>query len=257
MRALYNDGETMYRDKYGLIVQANGDGGDTAQRMGMVGFVPESTTIAQQVLHMQATWQLQVAPGIFVRHPFQPGFCSDPTQYSRDQQDSVVLYLGHAGVNNLVLNIFKAQLKRFGRYQNADIPNLTTVGVYARALKASWMYPILWLTDITYLFSPIFQWVSARNNPADVDDNNAIMRLLQATYSMPTPFSELGRRLYALIRPKNYGCAGVTDVLYSESYNYNETNAIMGALVWYHRKESGGNPEIAEIYRPIIEKYFS
>ena len=31
----------------------------------------------------------------------------------------------------------------------------------------------------------------------------------------------------------------------------------MGALAWYHRKDAGGNEEIAELYRPLIEDYFS
>ena len=29
------------------------------------------------------------------------------------------------------------------------------------------------------------------------------------------------------------------------------------ALRWYHRPESGGNVEIAEAYRPIVERWFT
>jgi hypothetical protein len=32
--------------------------------------------------------------------------------------------------------------------------------------------------------------------------------------------------------------------------------AVYGAVRWYHREESGANPELAELYAPIIHKYF-
>lgn len=250
----------MNRDEYNLIVQASGDGGDTAQRMGMYGLALtiEDPIVYTRYNHLQTTLLLEVAKGTYVRHPFQPGFRSDPKQFSRDQHDAVVIYLGACNAPKAYLyNILINHFKRLGKYQNADFMNLTTIGVYARALKAWWLYPLLCFTDLIYILNPLFQWVSARNNPADVDDNNAIMRHAQAATVMPTIGSWLGRKVYRQVRPKNYGCSGITNVLHPESYDYNEINPIMGALVWYHRKESGGNPDIAEAYRPIIEKYFN
>ena len=35
-----------------------------------------------------------------------------------------------------------------------------------------------------------------------------------------------------------------------------DLSAITGAVVWYQRPQTGGNPELAKIYEPIIEHYF-
>ena len=61
-------------------------------------------------------------------------------------------------------------------------------------------------------------------------------------------WSEFNRYLYSLTRPVNLGNTAL-----------GEKNPVMGALRWYHRSEFEGeaNPEIAELYRPLIEKYFT
>lgn len=35
-----------------------------------------------------------------------------------------------------------------------------------------------------------------------------------------------------------------------------DCTAPLGALRWYCRAEEGGNPGLAELYRPILERYF-
>lgn len=80
----------------------------------------------------------------------------------------------------------------------------------------------------------------------DVDDNNRIIAHLMAAEFKPTPIAWLDRLIYSLTREENFG----NTIL-------GETNSVMGALAWYHRAEAGGNPEMAELYRPLVQKYFS
>src|SRR5262249_29206485 len=80
----------------------------------------------------------------------------------------------------------------------------------------------------------------------DVDDNNTIIYHLMAAHFKPTPISWLHRQFYSLTRTPNNG-----------TYLLGESNPVMGALVWYYRRQNRGNPEMAELYRPLVMKYFS
>lgn len=265
----------MHRDEYGLIVQADGDGGDTCQRTGMYWFGRflndgkwlESTAWA----FMAEAVKLEVEPGILVRHPHQQNFRppetfrSDPRTTSRDQQDPLVVALGaleptnFGGKKSLLTRIFKKHMSRWYmafKYQNADIANPSTWSVYIRAFNAKWAYPFLFLADLGFLFGSLIVWT--QRNPDDTDDLNNIVRLTQAAIVMPTPVSWLARRLYARWRPKTYGSYVGEYQFNGQIYKYpGESNHVMGALVWYFRPQNFGNPEIAETYRPIIARYFS
>lgn len=245
----------MYRDEYGLIVQANGDGGDTAQRTGFYWLLVELNnphSLMTLIDFRSEVGQLEVAPGILVRHPYQKEvlndsgevetFRADPNHFSRDQQDVCVMACGFLH-RALLKRIFKEQLKRYGRYQNKDVPQLQTPGIFIRAFNAWYLYPLLLVTDFGLLFSSISTVVSTMGKPEDVDDLNHIARLLQATYILPTPVSWVARKLYAWLRPKSNGSA-------------TEPNRVMASLVHYFRKEAGGNPEIAEQARPLVLKHF-
>jgi hypothetical protein len=227
-------------DKYGLIVQSDGDGGDTAARMGQWLFVNHTETSESNLILAQAMWwHLQPSVGIWIRHPMYP----DTSDCSRDQMDPIIMTLGANNLGQALRDTFKAHIKRGFFYQNKDVPMLVTPCLYIRAFKTRWLYPVLCVLDIGFCFA----WIEnlLRRNPDDVDDNNNIMRMLQAAQVMPTPLSWIGRKLYVLTRKPNLG----NSVL-------GERSAVMGALKWYHRPESGGNPEIAEAYRASVERYF-
>ena len=228
-------------DSYGLIVQSDGDGGDTAARMGQWLFINTShTSDANLELAKAMVWHLQPNAGIWIRHPMYP----DVSDCSRDQLDPIIMALGANELTATLKDTFKAHAKRAFFYQNKDVPMLVTPCLYIRAFKAYWAYPILCILDIGFCFA----WAEnlMRRNPDDVDDNNNIMRMTQAALVMPTLLSWLGRKLYTLTRKANFG----NSIL-------GEINPVMGALRWYFRPESGGNPEIAEAYRPIVEKWFT
>lgn len=235
----------MHRDQYGLIVQADGDGGDTAQREGMVAFV--YSLIGSE---FTAAWefrqalQLEISPGVCVRHPFQPDFRSDPKQFSRDQQDPLIVAAGACSQTPFIKRMLWAQVKRLGKYQNADYLTPQSIGCYIRALSAWYLWPLLLFTDLGLLFQALHIYFACRNDPNNSDDNNHVIRTLQAQYTLPTPVSYVARKLYKALRPTNYG----NTVLGEKSH-------IQGALNWYHSAQFGGNPEIAELYRPLVEKF--
>jgi hypothetical protein len=52
---------------------------------------------------------------------------------------------------------------------------------------------------------------------------------------MPTPLSWLARKIYLELRPKNLG-----------NYLLAKPDPVEGALAWYHRAETGGNPELGQ-----------
>lgn len=226
-------------DRYGLIVQSDGDGGDTAQRTGMFYFMYDDVVAFERALD-----QLEVQPGIYVRHPYQHGFRSDPSEFSRDQQRALVIAMGAYGMHDRLARLAKAHALRFGKYQNRDIIGPSHVGEYIRAFSARHLYPVLLLTDSVLLVNSVRIVLWYRSDTDHSDDNNHVMSLAQSRYVMPTPFSWLARKVYKTFRPPNEG-----------NFRKGESLPAQGALAWYHRAENGGNPLIAETYRAVIDNF--
>jgi len=271
----------MFIDSFGLIVQNDGDGGDTLQREGMYAFgvwararsnisplaIPEMSDrgAAKTVIE-----KFEVRPGIYVRHPDSSRWSSKPETTSRDQLIPVIAYCAAYRDYGRLWRLFKAVARRGFFAQNLvkngpdkfrrKIPDtmIAHLGLFIRAGgRSTWpLYPLLLMMDLVHLLGTLlslipihipdgsvrFRWKEGR----DVDDNNLILAHLMAAYFVSTPLSWIDRKLYARTRRSNQG----TTVR-------GETNAVMGALVWYHRAEAGGNPEMAALYRPLIEKYFA
>ncbi len=223
-------------DRYGLIVQADGDGGDTAQRTGMFYFVHRDPEAFRKALD-----KLEVQPGVYVRHPFQEGFRSEPREFSRDQQRALVIALGKYNFQGHLWRLIRSHTFRLGKYQNSDVIGPSHIGEYIRAMRSRTLYPLLWITDVGLLVSSIKTATIKGVDFNDVDDNNHIMSLAQARETLPTPISWLARKIYKTFRAANRG----TILL-------GERCAAQGALSWYHRAESGGNPFISEAYRDTV-----
>src|ERR1700687_2570660 len=94
----------IYFDSNGLLVQRDGDGGDTAQREGWAWF---GQWLRTEKLEMSSPFKPPILfeptmnlledprrPGEFRRHPTQPGFKSDPDAFSRDQIIPLVAAMG-------------------------------------------------------------------------------------------------------------------------------------------------------------------
>lgn len=271
----------MYVDAYALIVQQDGDGGDTLQREGMYAFgkwlrynQSDNTVVIAEPPGRENPSKifdkLEVRPGIYVRHPDPKKWYSNPDTTSRDQLVPLIAYCGAYRDHARLWRLFKAFAKRGMFSQNIKhngeghlgikVPDtmIAHLGLFIRA--GGWwtapLYPFLFLADSIELAGTILNLVPVhweeRNQRLrwkdlrDVDDNNAIIAHLLAAKFKPTPISWLDRQLYAYTRRVNYG----NTIL-------GESNPVMGALAWYHRPSNLGNPEMAELYRPLIREYFA
>jgi len=272
----------MFIDAYALIVQQDGDGGDTLQREGMYAFgkkllydrstntvvVSEENPARRDPAQIMSKFEVQ--PGVYVRHPDPTHWYSNPETTSRDQIVPVIAYCAAYHDYARLWRLFVATAKRGFFAQNildtgegetkVKVPDtmIGHLGLFIRA-GGEWtapLYPLLFITDTVDLIGTIIDVIPLHweetgkklrsRDLGDVDDNNTIIADLLAARYKPTPISWLNRQIYALTRPINYG----NTVL-------GESNPVMGALAWYHRTEAGGNEEIAELYRPLVEEYFS
>ncbi len=255
--------------------------GDSLHREGMYAFGKwmrydaESNTVeisepAGRENAKQIIDKFEIKPGIFVRHPDPTRWSSNPDTTSRDQLVPVVAYCAAYEDYDRLWRLFKATAKRgffaqnfvengHGKYKR-KLPDtmLTHMGHFIRA-GGKWtapLYPLLFVTDTIRLYGTLLSLLPVHfvdggkavrfTEMRDVDDNNRIIGHLLAARFKPTPISWLDRQIYSLFRPLNYG-----------NTQMGEANPVMGALVWYHRAEDRGNPEIAELYRPLVREYFS
>lgn len=271
----------MYVDAYAIIAQQDGDVGDSLHREGMFAFGKwlrysegdNTVTISSN----PERWdpgkimdKFEIEPGIYVRHPDPTRWSSNPETTSRDQLIPVIAYCAAYEDYPRLWRLFVATAERGFFAQNRlddgqwehkmHVPDtmLGHLGLFIRA--GGWwtapLYPLLLVTDTIDLVGTLIdqiplEWDETakrfrKRSMGDVDDNNTIIAQLMAVKFKPTPMSWLNRQVYALTRPLNYG-----------DTQLGESNHVMGALAWYHREQAGGNPEIAELYRPLIEKYFS
>ncbi|MBX3021183.1 MAG: hypothetical protein KF799_05845 [Bdellovibrionales bacterium] len=271
----------MFVDSYALISQRDGDVGDSLQREGMYAFGKwmrynreTNSIVVVEIPERRDSKKIiakfEVEPGVYVRHPDPTRWSSEPATTSRDQLLPVIAYCGAYQDYERLGRLFVAVAKRGFFAQNlfkiADpelkpkIPDtmIGTLGLFIRA--GGWytapLYPLLLVTDTGDLISTLLNLIPVHweesnlrlrwKEPRDVDDNNTVISQLMAVAFKPTPISWLNRQIYAWTRSPNNG-----------NLILGERNPVMGALVWYHRTEAGGNPEMAELYRPLVEEYFS
>jgi hypothetical protein len=104
-------------------------------------------------------------------------------------------------------------------------------------------------------------------------DLNLIVQLLMARLRFSTPVSEAAALQYAHSRPltngswlrayyKLYGSDTSAQKMVErmnagiEAGWRPDVSALNGVLRWYHRPEIGGNPQLATLYGPVIDRYF-
>lgn len=271
----------MYIDSYALISQADGDVGDSLHREGMYAFGKwmlynrvNNTVVIQEIPErtdpIRIMDKFEVQPGVYVRHPDSTRWSANPDTTSRDQLVPVLAYcaaykdyarLGRLFLATLRRGFFAQNLLDIGDNESKrKIPDtmLGHLGLFIRA-GGEWtmpLYPLLYITDTIDLIGTVIEAIPLHweetgkrlrlRDLGDVDDNNTVVAQLMAVKFKPTAIAWLNRQVYSLTRAANYG----NTIL-------GESNHVMGALSWYHRQEAGGNPEIAELYRPLIEEYFS
>ena len=273
-------------DKFNLI-QSGGDGGDTCHRMytlflrmailekidpkapivAIIHSFPINPLVTQNLLEPKAD-------GIYRRHCDPWFWTSNPRNLSRDQLTPVICYHAYLQQRKEQTRLLKQCLKRKMFAQNIypnwvdpetqevkkkipDFLGFELWGIFARTYLYTIWAPVALLFvlfgDFFLLLAAIFAVAAPINKdgtlqfrmpgPDDVDDDNINNMLMVTQYIFQTPLSYLARKIYKTFRRKNLG----NTLLW-------ESNNIMGALCYYHRAPEG-NPELAEVARPIVKRY--
>lgn len=118
----------------------------------------------------------------------------------------------------------------------------------------------------------------AKDRDSVGDDLNLMIMLLMSILRHPSTVSGASSRSYASQRLVSYGSyLGKYRAMYGVNNSISkeamigliekgiaegwvpdaDTPPALGAARWYHREETGANPRLAELYAPIIRKYFS
>jgi hypothetical protein len=233
----------MYLDAKGLIVQQNGDGGDTLQREGFwyegIYLVPRmpvimtpnlapynnAITILWTVNGFERSWQV----------PY-----NDPSDCSRDQLVSNIRAMGYFDYKGPLDYILTGVIKNFSRFPNGDICFINDYGRFIRAFKSWYLYPLLLIFDLPIIVNSIIRCIAGKDSNNVGDDVNHIGDLAQAKCIFPTPISFLARKIYIAFRP---------------NYNPACRNGAEYALSWYFRADSGGNPEFIKLWAPIVDEF--
>ena len=241
----------MYRDDLGLIVQRDGDGGDTLQRTGFYYLPGLIANNEESILHYDAELSTLWGAEGPTRHIKQ---WSNQSEVSRDQLTPNIAALGFSGSSAKVEFLLIRLIKNFFRYPNGtDFASPEHIGIFLRAIlcakdrgfnwKAALFYPLLLLGDLFMILGVIIRCYQAKDPDNVGDDLNTLVSVVQAQHTCGTPLSWLARKLYVKFRPQPFiGLDGPMS-----------TNNVFLALVWYFRKESGGNPEIALAWKDICD----
>jgi hypothetical protein len=277
----------IYFDSNGLIVQRDGDGGDTAQREGWAWFgnwlrateFKISSPVDRPIAFAASMDLLEhpSRPGEFRRHPTQPGFRSDPDAFSRDQLIPLVAAMGVWGDQARLRRSWAAKRPCHGVFTcvqgTQDLLGPELVNLYRRA----WGEAPDRNGDLVLAGSVLTRLSQAHRNPEDVgDDVNLVVELIMAKIRSPTTASEQATTMYAKNRAV---CAGCYLTHYRTAFpgDYGADEAtmkarittgiaagwtpdcprVLGALRWYFRAESGGCSKLAELYEPMVTRWLS
>lgn len=280
----------LFIDKYGLIVQRDGDGGDTAQREGFSHFgawirehvLKEPWDVKRELTFDQIIALLEDGKtGRFRRHPEPSQWWSDTKGFSRDQQVPLVAAMGVLGKREPLERMWNAldTCPHLGRIVFKCVQGTKDV--------AAWDHQNLfrrargeapgWAGDTQLIGNVWARLATAYSDPDDTGgDLNLMVDLLMAKLHSPSWMSDTALDQYRRNRPI---CSGCYLKAYHEAYPNDwkasekttqeriqkgiakgwepECPSVLGALRWYFRYETGGNPELAELYAPIIDWYLS
>lgn len=245
----------MYLDEKGLIVQENGDGGDTLQR---TGFWWEGISLSHQSFFnynpipkmanpVPACEILSKSfiPKSWVRYWKEP--YNDPKDTSRDQLVSIIRMAGYRDYRTILQCLIDGVILNWSRYPNGDIAFLQDYGRFIRSFKAWWLWPFLWISDIFILINSFIRIYQGRDFNNVGDDVNHIGDLAQAQKILPTPISFIARKIYKWFRP----------CFVDDPSGVARTKGLGAAwaLSWYFRSASGANTEFIALWTPLVQKF--
>lgn len=228
----------MYLDKYNLPCQKDGDCSDQLQRVGMIGVGNELNPVDTITIPCYSALKSSLQPfsGVYTR--FTGALTTDVTA---DQLVPVFAYWTLVDKRSL-LNITMAMLCRFGFAQNIvkdndptilTMPDFMLLRVLPFIFRISLiLYPLTCVIDILLILAAVSSIL--QGSYTNTDDNNIIITLATCKARMQTPFSYIAAKLYK---------------------HYRKPPGAEGALLAYHAASTGGNPEIAQLWIPIVEKF--
>jgi hypothetical protein len=233
--------------------------------------------------------------GIFYRHPKLPPWNNpyDKTfGFSRDQMVPLIAAMGVHGFTDRIRRLWNALpqdvvggtkhtfngewLTVFGQrtIYTGDIVSPATVNLF----KRSWNEKPddIWGERELLANSGLRVPPTERDRDNVGDDLNHIVMLIMALLRYETAESAEAVRLYAKNRLVSYGSflsaykakynIDIDCIPFSSEARKNfddgiangwttDASRVFGAVRWYHRKGVGANPALAELYRPIIQRY--
>lgn len=260
-RPLNNIVDDVYKrlDQYGLVVQKDGDAGDSAYRSAIFAILLRITNHpTASTYYTNMVYQLNSSPGYFRRtaNPSHWGF--NPNNLSRDQAAAIMLAANLNGDNKTTDMFYKScydrkelievpkygKLLRFlngivGFHQNihpgtdaADsfrkVPDILGIGEGRNEIRRKrqwWKYPLLLARDLGFLID-----LKLRKYQLWDFDSLYAKELIYANLVMPTPFSYLAKKLYKK-----------TDYIARIRYNYAD--------------ENNGIEPLGELYELVARKY--
>jgi hypothetical protein len=198
-----------YIDELGLPVgrYADGrmDGGDSSQRVGMIGIALATPNKCEPMDLFQTAFSFteaaalnEIEPGKLVRHRTKS---SDIHDMSRDNQrpltQAIILWSSVSSeMKEEFLRIFKVHSENHFRYQSKDIATLSVMADYSRAIKTL-PQSLIYLGDIDLLIGSMIQVVRSWIKKSDVDltlNTVCSMRFNQLT--IQTIFSRVAHFLF-------------------------------------------------------------
>jgi hypothetical protein len=229
-------------DKYSLVVQKDGDEGDSAYRSAIFAFLlnainhPQAKEYYEVMIH-----NLSAEKGIFRRTANPDHWGHNPNNLSRDQAAAIILAATVNGDNETVDAFYKHAYHRselveipkygmtlrfinpiLGFHQNIapgtdapesfrKVPDLLGIGEARNEIRRKrqwWKYPMLMIYDLDLVLA-----VKFRKKQLWDFDSLYCKDLIYANQHMPTPFSYLAKKLYAK-----------TDYIVRLRVNYSDVN---------------------------------
>jgi len=221
------------------ILQADGDSGDSAQRVGTFFSLAAMAKLhdlqingALSINYEDCVLAHTAQPGAYRRSTDSSHWGYNTNNFSRDQWQAMQLAFAARGDKRRLYDSFKALLGRYLFHQNThegtdgnkvktpDIAHPTHFSVLIRGLGlGKFLFPVLYVLDCSFLFDLLL-----RKNATDYD-NMLAPQLLYANLVSSTLISRLAMRLY--VKTDFIACL--------DAYHSVARNGILPfpALFWY------------------------
>lgn len=232
----------MNLDNYHLPMQADGDVQDQLNRVGMIVTAQSLTIWTEDGKYFASVISplLEAGPGIYKRN-----VKGNPNNVSVDQMVPVLAFWAVQGNRKELRSAFCAMLVRFGFGQNIhdftlsasdkwkipDFMLLRTMPFFTRTQSGFFNTLFRNVFDLYLPIMVVSDWIYYKFGKDPADINCTLVTMVVTTKIHPTLISKFSAWSWKKLRP----------TIYSD-------------LQRYHRAESGGNPEIAEMYKGLIDE---